>query len=86
MRVMLQMRFSPQLATAAAAGRGRARPGAGPAPRLSSRLRVRVCPGPDSNPAPAGALGRQTPLVAFNARLKARPTLPEAPTHSRVSP
>ena len=33
---------------------------------------------------PHRALGRQTPLVAFNARLKARPTLPEAPTHYRV--
>jgi transposase InsO family protein len=33
---------------------------------------------------PHRALGRQTPLVAFNARLKARPTLPEAPTHFRV--
>jgi transposase InsO family protein len=33
---------------------------------------------------PHRALGRQTPLVAFNARLKARPNLPEAPTHYRV--
>jgi transposase InsO family protein/transposase-like protein len=33
---------------------------------------------------PHRAIGRQTPLVAFNARLKARPTLPEAPTHYRV--
>ena len=33
---------------------------------------------------PHRALGRQTPVVAFNARLKARPTLPEAPTHYRV--
>lgn len=33
---------------------------------------------------PHQALGRQTPLVVFNARLKARPTQPEAPTHYRV--
>jgi transposase InsO family protein len=33
---------------------------------------------------PHRALGRQTPLVVFNARLKARPTKPEAPTHYRV--
>jgi transposase InsO family protein len=33
---------------------------------------------------PHRAIGRQTPLVAFNARLKARPTQPEAPTHYRV--
>jgi len=30
------------------------------------------------------ALARRTPLVAFNARLKARPTQPQAPTHYRV--
>jgi len=33
---------------------------------------------------PHRALGRRTPLVAFNARLKARPTQLEAPTHYRV--
>jgi transposase InsO family protein len=33
---------------------------------------------------PHRALGRQTPLVVFNARLKARPSQPEAPTHYRV--
>ena len=33
---------------------------------------------------PHRALGRRTPLVAFNARLKARPTRPQAPTHYRV--
>ena len=33
---------------------------------------------------PHRARGRLTPLVAFNARLKARPTQPEAPTHYRV--
>ena len=33
---------------------------------------------------PHRALGRQTPLVVFNARLKARPIQPEAPTHYRV--
>jgi hypothetical protein len=33
---------------------------------------------------PHRALGRQTPLVVFNARLKARPSQPEAPTHFRV--
>jgi transposase InsO family protein/transposase-like protein len=33
---------------------------------------------------PHRARKRLTPLVAFNARLKARPTPPEAPTHYRV--
>ncbi len=33
---------------------------------------------------PHRALARQTPLVVFNARLKARPSQPEAPTHYRV--
>ena len=33
---------------------------------------------------PHRALGRQTPLTAFNARLKARPVQPEPPTHYRV--
>jgi transposase InsO family protein len=33
---------------------------------------------------PHRALGQRTPLVAFNARLRARPELPPAPTHFRV--
>jgi hypothetical protein len=33
---------------------------------------------------PHRALGRRTPLVAFNARLKAKPIRPETPTHYRV--
>ena len=33
---------------------------------------------------PRRSLGRRTPLVAFKARLKARPTQPEAPIHYRV--
>ena len=33
---------------------------------------------------PHRALGRRTPLVAFNARLKATPAPPERPTHYRV--
>jgi transposase InsO family protein len=33
---------------------------------------------------PHRALGRRTPLVAFNARLKATPLPPERPTHYRV--
>ena len=33
---------------------------------------------------PHRALGRRTPLVAYNARLKARPQLPEKPIHFRV--
>ncbi|MDQ6948759.1 MAG: integrase core domain-containing protein [Actinomycetota bacterium] len=33
---------------------------------------------------PHRALARRTPLVAFNALLKARPTQPQAPTHYRV--
>jgi transposase InsO family protein len=33
---------------------------------------------------PHRALGGRTPLVAFHARLKARPSQPEAPTHYRV--
>ena len=33
---------------------------------------------------PHRALGRRTPLVAFNARLKARPARPQAPTQYRV--
>ncbi|MBJ7599588.1 MAG: transposase, partial [Candidatus Dormibacteraeota bacterium] len=33
---------------------------------------------------PHRALGGQTPLVAFNARVKATPALPPAPTHYRV--
>src|SRR2546428_6356268 len=33
---------------------------------------------------PHRALGKRTPLVAFNARIKARPNLPQAPTHYRV--
>ncbi len=35
---------------------------------------------------PHRALAGRTPLVAFNARLKARPSEPEAPTHYRVRP
>ncbi len=33
---------------------------------------------------PHRALGKQTPVVVFNARIKARPNLPQAPTHFRV--
>jgi hypothetical protein len=33
---------------------------------------------------PHRALGRQTPLVAFNSRIKATPTRPTEPTHYRV--
>ena len=33
---------------------------------------------------PHRALARQTPLLVFNARLKARPTQPQSPTHYRV--
>jgi transposase InsO family protein len=37
-----------------------------------------------NNHRPHRALGRQTPLVVFNARLKARPAPPQTPTHYRV--
>ena len=33
---------------------------------------------------PHRALGRQTPLAVFNAKLKARPQMPQLPTHYRV--